>query len=120
MRRIEATDLAPQFPVRNFAGLTSNFAPADYLAAVRRAIEYIYAGDVFQVNLAQRLLYPAGDDSVSLYLRLRERNPGPVCRVFRSGRFSNRQRFAGAVIASARRGSRSPADQRHSPPHGIG
>jgi len=33
---------------------------------VRRAIEYIHAGDVFQVNIAQRLLYPAHEDALSL------------------------------------------------------
>jgi para-aminobenzoate synthetase component 1 len=56
-------------------GLTSSFTREQYLAAIERAIEYIRAGDVFQVNLAQRLLHPATDDSVALYLRLRERNP---------------------------------------------
>ncbi len=54
---------------------------------MRRAIEYIYAGDVFQVNLAQRLLYPAGDDSVSLYLRMRQRNPAPFAAYFDLGDF---------------------------------
>jgi para-aminobenzoate synthetase component 1 len=44
---------------------------------VRRAIEYIHAGDVFQVNLAQRLLYPARSSAVDLYCRLREQNPAP-------------------------------------------
>ncbi len=77
--------LAPQFPAGNFPGLTSNFTAADYLATVRRAIEYIYAGDVFQVNLAQRLLHPATDDSVALYLRMRQRNPAPFAAYFDLG-----------------------------------
>jgi para-aminobenzoate synthetase component 1 len=47
--------------------LLSSFSADAYLAAVARAIEYIHAGDVFQVNLAQRLLYPATTDSLSLY-----------------------------------------------------
>ena len=72
---IAADALAPQFPVRGMPELTSNFDKAGYLAAVRRAIDYIYAGDIFQVNLAQRLLYPAVDDAVELYIRLRRRNP---------------------------------------------
>ncbi len=82
-----AIELGPQYSLRNFGGLTSNFSPADYLAAVRRAIEYIYAGDVFQVNLAQRLLYPAGGDSASLYLRMRQRNPAPFAAYFDLGDF---------------------------------
>lgn len=81
------TLIAPQFPAGNFPGLSSNFAPADYLAIVRRAIEYIYAGDVFQVNLAQRLLHSASDDSISLYLRMRERNPAPFAAYFDLGDF---------------------------------
>lgn len=79
--------LAPQFPVAGIEGLTSNLSASDYLAVVRRAIEYIYAGDVFQVNLAQRLLKRGASDPVSLYLRLRERNPAPFAAYFDAGRF---------------------------------
>jgi len=78
-------DLAPQFPVPGPPGLTSNFAPDAYRAAVRRAIDYIYAGDVFQVNLAQRLLFPAAGDALSLYLRLRQCNPAPFAGWFDAG-----------------------------------
>lgn len=81
------TELAPQYPVEGPSGLTSNFSKAGYLGAVRRAIEYVFAGDVFQVNLAQRLLYPARNDSVSLYLRLRKRNPAPFAGYFDLGDF---------------------------------
>jgi para-aminobenzoate synthetase component 1 len=80
-------ELAPQYPVEGPPGLTSSFSQAGYLRAVRRAIEYVFAGDVFQVNLAQRLLYPARDDSVSLYLRLRRRNPAPFAGYFDLGSF---------------------------------
>lgn len=82
---IAASDLATQFPVAGRGGLTSNFSKANYLEAVARTIEYIRAGDVFQVNLSQRLLFPAGDDSVSLYLRLRERNPATFAGYFDLG-----------------------------------
>jgi para-aminobenzoate synthetase component 1 len=68
-------------------GLTSNFSEKDYLRAVQKAIDYIYAGDIFQVNIAQRLLYPARDDAVALYLRLRERNPAPFAGYFDLGEF---------------------------------
>ena len=79
--------LATQYPVGRTDGLTSNFSPAGYLRAVQRVIEYVFAGDVFQVNLAQRLLWPASDDSVDLYLRLRERNPAPFAGYFDLGDF---------------------------------
>ena len=57
------------------------------MRAIRRAIEYVYAGDVFQVNLAQRLLHPAHDDSITLYLRLRQCNPAPFAGYFDLGGF---------------------------------
>jgi para-aminobenzoate synthetase component 1 len=74
--RIPATALAPQYDVGK-SGVTSNLAAADYLRMVRRGVEYVHAGDVFQVNLAQRLLAPADTNSVDLYLRLRDRNAAP-------------------------------------------
>ncbi|MBN2215822.1 MAG: aminodeoxychorismate synthase component I [Pirellulales bacterium] len=80
-------ELAPQFPVRGSKMLLSNFSEAEFLRTVERAIEYIRAGDVFQVNLAQRLLYPAADDPVSLYRRLRRCNPAPMAAYFDLGDF---------------------------------
>ncbi len=84
-RTIAKSDLAPQFPTLDGTPLTSNFSRADYLSMVERASEYIRAGDVFQVNLAQRLLYPARDNSVELYLRLRRRNPATFAAYFDLG-----------------------------------
>jgi para-aminobenzoate synthetase component 1 len=84
---IRPEQLAPQWPAGDVPGLTSNFSADAYRQAVQRVIDYIYAGDVFQVNLAQRLLHPAGDDSVSLYLRLRSRNPATFGGYFDLGQF---------------------------------
>jgi para-aminobenzoate synthetase component 1 len=69
--------LSKQWAAPGLPGLLSNFSRDDYLRAVEQAIEYIYAGDIFQVNLSQRLLYPDSGDPLGLYLRLRERNPAP-------------------------------------------
>jgi len=84
---VKPDELAPQHAVGGLDGLLSNFSEADYLRAIERAIEYIVAGDIFQVNLAQRLIYPACGDSVSLYLRLRRRNPAPFAGYFDLGGF---------------------------------
>jgi para-aminobenzoate synthetase component I len=73
--RIPFDELAPQWLVPQHPGLASNFSTEQYLATIRRAIEYIHAGDIFQVNIAQRLMFLAARDSVELYLRLRRRNP---------------------------------------------
>jgi para-aminobenzoate synthetase component I len=69
--------LSPQFPVPSWSELTSNFDRAGYLATIRRAIEYVHAGDCFQVNIAQRLLHPATLAPLELYRCLRERNAAP-------------------------------------------
>lgn len=71
------TSLAPQHPT-GIEHLTSDFSHSAYLQTVRRAIDYIAAGDVYQVNLSQRLLHPAIGSSIDLYCRLRERNPAPM------------------------------------------
>ncbi len=85
--RLAGSRLAPQFPAGELARLTSNFSRELYLRAVERAIEYICAGDVFQVNLAQRLLHPAGAAPLALYLRLRRCNPATFAAYFDMGRF---------------------------------
>jgi para-aminobenzoate synthetase component 1 len=87
MPPVLVSDLCPQYSVPGPAGLTSNFSESMYLDAVQRAIDYIFAGDLFQVNIAQRLLLPAHDDAVSLYLRLRRRNPATFAGYFDLGDF---------------------------------
>ena len=81
------SELAPQYPVAGVSGVTSNFSRDGYLRAVERVIDYITAGDVFQVNLSQRLLAPANDDSAALYLRLRRCNSAPFAGYFDLGEF---------------------------------
>jgi para-aminobenzoate synthetase component 1 len=82
--RIPAAELAAQFDV-GLGDITSNLSSPAYQRMVRQAVDYIHAGDVFQVNLAQRLLAPAKSDSLSLYLKLRENNPAPYAGYFDLG-----------------------------------
>jgi len=65
--------------------LTSNFSAEEYLNAVRKAVDYIWAGDVFQVNLAQRLATPKPADPLILYRHLRQVNPAPFAAYFDFG-----------------------------------
>jgi len=53
----------------------SNFTPDQYRRVVARCIEYIAAGDIFQVNLSQRFEVPGAPDPRSTYRMLRARNP---------------------------------------------
>ncbi|MEL6168158.1 MAG: anthranilate synthase component I [Pseudomonadota bacterium] len=65
----------------------SNFARADYLAAVDRAKEYIRAGDIFQVVPSQRWSQPFAQSSFALYRALRRTNPSPFMFYFNFGGF---------------------------------
>ena len=58
-------------------GLRSNMTRRDYFDAVRRAREYIVAGDIYQVNLSQRFQAPWPFEPWSLYTRLRAANRAP-------------------------------------------
>lgn len=83
--QIEPSRLAPQSSTPSLPNLTSDFSKDSFLEAIQRCIDYIHAGDVFQVNLSQRLLHPARSDSLSLYLRLRQQNPATFAGYFDLG-----------------------------------
>jgi len=63
----------------------SSLRRPDYERAVRRAIDYIRAGDVFQVNLAQRLGTDWAGDPLALYGRLRRTSGAPFMALARLG-----------------------------------
>jgi anthranilate synthase component I len=55
----------------------SNFTQARFEDAVRRCVEYIRAGDIFQVVISQRLTLPLLSDPLEVYRTLRIVNPSP-------------------------------------------
>lgn len=56
---------------------TSNTVRGAYLGMVKRAQDYIAAGDIFQVVLSQRFSMPFSLSGFSLYRALRRTNPAP-------------------------------------------
>ena len=86
-RTLKISQLAPSFTLPDIPGITSNFSAEGYQAAVQIVIDYITAGDAFQVNLSQRLLAPATSNSLELYLRLRHCNPAPFAGYYDLGEF---------------------------------
>ena len=64
-----------------------HFEKADYLAAVRRAKEYIAAGDMMQVQIGQRLSKRYTESPLSLYRALRSLNPSPYMYFYDMGDF---------------------------------
>ncbi len=75
--RLSERQLSTQFPTRWSKNWTSNFSSDQFRQAIARAVEYIHAGDIFQVNLAQRLLHRAICPPENLMLHLRQQSPAP-------------------------------------------
>jgi anthranilate synthase component 1 len=55
----------------------TNFPKPKFEAAVRKCVEYIRAGDIFQVVISQRMEIPLKSDPFELYRTLRVVNPSP-------------------------------------------
>jgi len=64
-----------------------DFHKDDYLSAVRRAKEYIAAGDLMQVQVGQVIAKPFRDAPLSLYRALRSLNPSPYMYFWNFGEF---------------------------------
>ena len=65
--------------------VVSTMSKANYCAAVEAAREYILAGDIFQVVLAQRFDLDLDADAFDLYRVLRQLNPSPYMYFLRHG-----------------------------------
>jgi len=73
---------APSYPVDRIwwpssFELRSSFTGSEYLDAVARVREYIFAGDIFQANLSQRFEAATTESAWAFYTRLRRRNAAP-------------------------------------------
>ncbi len=65
----------------------SEFGAEAFMSAVRRAKEYIAAGDIMQVVLSQRMSMPFSANPLSLYRALRSLNPSPYMFYYDFGDF---------------------------------
>lgn len=64
---------SPVDPVR----VMSNMTQREYDEMLRRAIEYIYAGDIYQVNLSRQIRVAGHIQPADVYVRLRQLSPAP-------------------------------------------
>ncbi len=69
------------------ATITSNLTRAAFIAMVERAQRYIRAGDIYQVNLAQRLAGPTTLTGWELFQRLADVSPAPFAAFLDGGEF---------------------------------
>jgi len=67
--------------------VSSNFSPAGFEAIVSQAKEYIYAGDIIQAVLSQRLARPTYASPFAIYRALRSVNPSPYMYYLHLGDF---------------------------------
>ena len=65
--------------------LESNFTKDSYKKAIKKAKEYIKAGDIYQVNLSQRFKVDLDMDPFDLYKILRKINPAPFAAYLNFG-----------------------------------
>ena len=76
--REKLRSVAAERPSASWAiSATADLSPEEFRRAVRRTIDYIEAGDIYQANITQRFRakLPPGFDRLALYQALRTRNP---------------------------------------------
>jgi para-aminobenzoate synthetase component 1 len=93
LNEVDARGLAPAAtstppPSATTAGLRSNFTQDSYEEGVRRALRYIRAGDIYQVNLSQRFQARYEGDPFDLYVGLRTLSPSPFAAFLRFPEFA--------------------------------
>ena len=98
-------------PRREATLLTSRQA---YLGRIARALEYVAAGDLYQVNLSHRIACPFEGDPIALFRDLARRNPSPFAAYLDAGPFqvvcASPERFVslrqGKAVSSPIKGTR--------------
>ncbi|MDA1040888.1 MAG: anthranilate synthase component I family protein [Planctomycetota bacterium] len=72
-------------PLPSHPHVRSTFTREAYLDMVAAGIEFVRAGDIFQVNLAQQLAVEAAVDPIAVYHAARRCNPAPFAGYFDAG-----------------------------------
>jgi anthranilate synthase component 1 len=78
---------APKSAPPNRSEMSSNFSQAEFEAIVSQAKEYIYAGDIIQAVLSQRLARRTYANPFAIYRALRSVNPSPYMYYLHLGDF---------------------------------
>ncbi len=76
---------SPPSPIAAPVAAQSNMTREQFTAAVRRAKEYIAAGDAIQIVVSQRLSKPLRADPFEVYRALRSLNPSPYMYYLKYG-----------------------------------
>ena len=107
---------APERPaVAEPPQFASNMEREEFEAAVERIVEYVHAGDAFQVVPSQRFSAPAPVEAFSIYRGLRAVNPSPYMYFLEFGDFQIAGASPEPLVKVDGRPGRDPADRRHLP-----
>jgi para-aminobenzoate synthetase component I len=82
-----STGEAPVGSTGSLQKVSSSLGKEDFELRVMRALAYIQAGDIYQVNLSHRLSAPLEATGWDLFLRLRESSPAPFSAFLDGGSF---------------------------------
>ncbi|MBI5491630.1 MAG: aminodeoxychorismate synthase component I [Deltaproteobacteria bacterium] len=85
-RALEARSRRPSEP-GPVSAMTSNFTREGYIAAIEKAKEYISSGDIYQINLSQRLGLKWEGDPFAIFLKMQDARPAPFSSYFDFGGF---------------------------------
>lgn len=85
MQQLQATVRIPPSKSVPTAPAKSEFGEQAFKAAVERAKQYIFEGDIMQVVLSQRMSQPFNAEPLNLYRALRSLNPSPYMFYYHMG-----------------------------------
>jgi para-aminobenzoate synthetase component 1 len=74
-------------PKPSVVQLDSNFTKGEYLTAIKKAKDYIKAGDIYQVNVSQTFKAKSALSGFDIYRRLRKISPSNFSAYFDAGDF---------------------------------
>ncbi len=86
LRQTLPPEAAPAVPSSG-SPVSSNLSQAEFESRVSQAKDYIYAGDIIQVVLSQRLAKPTNAPPFAIYRALRSINPSPYMYYLHMGDF---------------------------------
>jgi len=89
-RIIEDTKNLSKMPAQKIKGIPSEETENKFIDGVKSSLDYIIAGDVFQVNLSRKWQYKLADitDSTLIYNALKKTNPAPFSALIQYENFS--------------------------------
>jgi len=91
-KRLSQTDTptSPQLSIQSDKGrpfYDSNITRAEYLTTLDRALDYISRGDIYQINISQRLRLSTKEDPFAIYLALLDSGAGRFASFMDCGEF---------------------------------